>query len=309
MSPPNTTHATAWRLTGLIWTDAPATGPDAALEWNGIDGRQRASPLALDITLALSTGHERSCVGVWRAGRRIACPTTTSIDPATASGQCRDCAAMARSRSIATDTALDDPRDFAVYLAHHGATIKVGITAAERGQARLLEQGALSTLTLSTGTLLSARRCEALLTTALGLPQRVTTTRKRQARHSPGTPEARSQELRDLAARVRELNWLPGQHRTDTDPIDLTPWYGLPDDGAHPDHALTRVSPGQTIAGTVMCRIGRDLYLTDGDRLILADTGLLQGWTFTRATEPAATTAELKFLDAPPSESQQDALF
>lgn len=93
-----------------------------------------------------------------------------------------------------TDTALDDHREFSVYLAHHGSVVKAGITASERGQARLLEQGALSSLILSTGTLLSARRCEALLTTALGVPQ---------------------------------------------DPLE----------------------PGVTIAGEIVCRIGRDLYL------------------------------------------------
>ncbi|MBE1876951.1 DUF2797 domain-containing protein [Myceligenerans pegani] len=304
----NFSNAT-WRLTGLVWTDDLATGADAALEWNGIDGRRRAGSVTVGAALALGAGPERSCVGVWRAGRRIACPASTSIDPAATSGQCRDCAAMARSRSIATDTALDDPRDFTVYLAHHGATIKVGITAAERGRARLLEQGALSMLTLSTGTLLPARRCEALLTTALGLPQRVTTSRKRQARHLPDTPAARSEELRELASRVRALDWPPGQHFTDEDPADLTPCYGLPDDGVRPSHALTRVSPGTMVAGTVRCRIGRDLYLTDGDRLILVDTGLLQGWTFTRAPEPSATTADLERLGAPPPESHQDALF
>jgi hypothetical protein len=301
-------NPTAWRLTGLLWTDAPATGPDTALEWSRADGQWRASSLDVGSTLALTAGPERSCVGVWRARRRIPCPTRTPIDPAATSGQCRDCAAMARSRSIATDTALDDPRDFAVYLAHHGTVVKVGITAAERGRARLLEQGALSALTLSTGTLLSARRCEALLTTALGLPQQVTTARKRRARYSPATPEARSQELREPATRVRELDWPPGQHPTDEEPIDLAPYYGLPDAGIHPTHALARVSAGRTIAGTVTCRIGRDLYLTSGDRLILIDTGLLQGWTFTRATGPATTTG-LEPLGAPPPASHQGALF
>ncbi|MGW7008514.1 DUF2797 domain-containing protein [Streptomyces sp. NPDC054933] len=49
---------------------------------------------------------------------------------------------------------MDDPRPFTVYLAHHGtAGVKVGITAVERGTARLLEQGALASLALSTRTL------------------------------------------------------------------------------------------------------------------------------------------------------------
>ncbi len=215
---------------------------------------------------------------------------------------------MARSRSVATDTLLDDPREFSVYLAHHGYAIKVGITASERGQARLLEQGALSATMLSAGSLVSARRCEALLTAALGLPQQVKTARKRQARTDPGTAAERAAALRDTAERARALDWPAGQTFQAGEPLDLTPVYGLGPDGVLPTHAISPLAPGQAIVGDVACRIGRDIYLDTPQGLTLLDSGHLQGWSLTRADDGVELTAGLAPL-AMRREPEQDALF
>lgn len=263
------------------------------MEWLSTTGESRASEIALGARLGLVVGPDRRCVGVWAAGRRIPCATNTAIDPAATSGQCASCAAMARSRSVATDTQLDDPREFLVYLAHHGSLIKAGITATERGRTRLLEQGALSAAFLSAGSLLSARRCESLLTAALGLPQQVKTARKREARRAPGTAEQHGRELTDVVARASTLDWPDGQTLRDASPFDLTDAYGLPSEGLRPGYAVAPLSPGQVITGTVACRIGRDIYLDAPGRLILLDTGLLQGWTLARADDTAAITAPL----------------
>lgn len=169
--------------------------------------------------------------------------------------------------------------------------VKAGITAAERGPARLLEQGALSSLFLSAGSLLSARRCEALLTTALGLPQQVHTARKRAARLEPGTASSRSADLTTVAERAAGLEWPPGQTWNATEPADHTPTYGLDDDGYAPARQLEPLRAGATISGDVTCRIGRDLYLTTADGTTLVDTGLLQGWALTRADNDAPFTA------------------
>ncbi|GAA1862515.1 DUF2797 domain-containing protein [Myceligenerans crystallogenes] len=297
------TTAPLWRATGLAWAE---TG--ARMEWLSATGEVRAGEIELGAELGLVVGPDRRCVGVWAAGRRIPCATNTSLDPAATSGQCASCAAMARSRSVATDTQLDDPREFSVYLAHHGSVVKAGITATERGRTRLLEQGALAAAFLSAGSLLSARRCESLLTAALGLPQQVRTARKREARRSPGTAEQRGGELSDVVARAHALDWPDGQTLRDPSPFDLTDTYGLPPDGVRPGHAVAPLSPGQVITGTVICRIGRDLYLATPAGLVLLDTGLLQGWTLARPDDRTGVTATLTPI-ATHEEIAPDALF
>jgi hypothetical protein len=241
----------------------------------------------------------------------VPCTARTPIDAAAKSGQCDSCGAIARSRSVATDTALDDPREFAVYLAHHGSLIKAGITATERGQARLLEQGALSSLILSAGTLLSARRCEALLTTTLGLPQQVHTARKRAARLALATASTRAAELAAVDEQAAQMDWPPGQKRTSSDPVDHTATYGLPEEGITPDLQLAPLQPGSMINGEVICRIGRDLYLSTSDRILLLDTGLLQGWALDRAEDNAPFTAQTTPIAKPRAtpETQHDVLF
>lgn len=215
---------------------------------------------------------------------------------------------MDRSCSIAADTRLDDPRPFAVYLAHHGkAGIKVGISAVERGTARLLEQGALASAVLSTGTLASARRAEQLLGTALGLPDRVTTDRKRAARPHPGTPTGRAADLLATADRARQLTWPEGQVRREALVADHTGVYGLPEGGLRPDAQVLPLSPGRTVAGTVVCRIATDVYLDTAAGLVLLDTRLLAGWALTRAVSSATLPAALE--DFAHEEATQDALF
>ncbi|MDR7385329.1 DUF2797 domain-containing protein [Promicromonospora iranensis] len=298
--------APAWRPTGLVWTEA-----GARLEWLSPTGDVRASAVEPGARLSLRVGSDRRCTGLRWDGRRVPCTAAAPIDAGAKSGQCVSCAAIARTRSVATDTALDDPREFTVYLAHHGSIIKTGITATERGQARLLEQGALSSMVLSAGSLLSARRCEALLTTALGIPQQVRTARKRGARLAPGTALTRAAELVAVAEHAAGLDWPSGQTRTTTDPVDHTPTYGLPHGGIAPDQQIDPLHAEATINGEVVCRIGRDLYLATSAGLMLLDTGLLQGWALSRAHDDEPFTAGATLVTKPraTTETQHDVLF
>lgn len=299
-------HRAAWRPTRLAWTEA-----GAALEWLSPAGDVRASAVDLGFRMSLKVGPDRRCTGLWWDGRRVPCTARAPIDAGAKSGQCDSCATIARTRSVATDTVLDDPREFCVYLAHHGSVIKAGITATERGQARLLEQGALSSMVLSAGTLLSARRCEALLATAHGVPQQVHTARKRGARLAPGTASTRAAELVAVAERAAGLDWPPGQTRTTTGSVDHTPSYGLPDGGIAPDQQINPLQPGGTVNGDVVCRIGRDLYLSAAGGIVLLDTGLLQGWALDRAEDDALLTARMTPVTKPraTTEAQHDVLF
>ncbi|MEV0890224.1 DUF2797 domain-containing protein [Promicromonospora sp. NPDC050262] len=315
MSDERTTPSTtppAWRPTGVTWADG-----GAALEWLSPAGATRSSALDVGARLGLRVGADRRCLGLWWDGRRVPCVAGARIDAAARSGQCESCAAIARTRSVATDTALDDPREFRVYLAHHGSVIKAGITASARGPARLLEQGALSSLFLSAGTLVSARRCESLLTAALGLPQQVHTARKRAARWAPGTTASRGAELAAVVGQAAGLDWPPGQVWDPTSALDHTPAYGLPEGGLAPAGQLDPLRPGTTVTGEVTCRIGRDVYLSTPGRttsggVLLVDTGLLEGWDLTRADPAVPGTASTSPVSAPGGAGagvEQDALF
>jgi hypothetical protein len=255
--------------------------------------------LELGAGLGFRVGEDRRCLGVWRAGRRLRCPQEAVLAPEATSGLCADCTALDRSRSIAADTRPDDPRPFAVYLAHHGTAVKVGITAVERGIARLREQGALASLFLSSGTLMSARRSEHLLGAALGLPDRVSTTRKREARLRPGSADGRAAELDALAARVRDLpDWPPsGQQPCEPQVTDHAAAYGLPAAGLRPRAAVAPLSAGSVLTARIACRVGTDLYLTPHDAPaaapVLLDTRLLSGWSLHPAPPTASSSLSL----------------
>jgi hypothetical protein len=248
-------------------------------------------------------------MGLWRGGRRLYCPTSAPIAAAARTAQCPSCQALDRSSSIAADTRLEDPRPFAVYLAHHGTMIKVGITAVERGTARLLEQGALASTVISIGTLPAARRAENLLTTALGLPDRASAERKRAARIHPGTPGQRTDELLAAAERSRQLNWPQGQNRQQPSVIDHAGTYHLPPAGLSPAAVLLPLTPGHTVSGHVACHIGSDLYLETAAGLVLLDTRYLTGWALDRAAAGAPFTAALQPMHTPSEGQEQDALF
>ncbi|SEL21836.1 DUF2797 domain-containing protein [Streptacidiphilus jiangxiensis] len=297
-----------WRAAGLRWQ-----GEEPVLEWWApTTGSTRSGALPLGSVAAFGVGADRRCVGVWRSGRRIPCGTNKALDPSSRGARCGACARLDRQYSVAADTLLDDPRPYAVYLAHHGsAGIKVGITAAERGLARLLEQGALASVFLSEGTLPSARRVEHLLGVALGLPDRVATVRKREARRAPGNSEERAAALFAHAALTRELPWPEGQtRRPDTVVTDHCAHYGLPDAGLRPDAAVAALRPGDVVSGRVMCRTAGDLYLSVPSLgLVLLDTRLLAGWAVCRTEAGAPFSAEAVPVPRMTEPQEQPGLF
>jgi hypothetical protein len=76
--------------------------------------------------------------------------------------QCAACAAADRGRALARDAISgDDGRTYHLYLAWSGpGLVKVGLTAADRGWDRLLEQGAITCTLLATGPYLPIRQAE-----------------------------------------------------------------------------------------------------------------------------------------------------
>jgi hypothetical protein len=202
---------------------------------------------------------------------------------------------------VAADTATDDPRPYRVYLAWFGpGRCKVGITGEHRGGARLLGQGAVCFTFLARGPLGGARRAEAVLGAALGLPDRVSGAAKRAARAALPPPEARTAELRthyDAALDVPE--WRDTLTALPFTPVDHTALFGLAPDGPAPAREVTALLPGTTLRGTVAAVAGSDLHVrVPGAHTLLLDARLTAGWTF--ATPPPPNTPAPPTRPRPP---------
>lgn len=300
---------TEWRSSGVRWQ---AGRPE--LVWHHPGRGERGSGIALGQPLAFTAGPDRRCAGVWRHGRRLACPASAELAPASTAGLCRACSDLDRSSSVAADTRPDDARPFAVYLAWFGpGLLKVGITADERGSARLLEQGALAFTWLGCGPLMAARAAETAVRTGLAVPERLGSSAKRAARAGlPPWPE-RAGELAEAHRSALALPGWPGSlRRRDAEPVDHSAAFGLAADGAPaPTARVTGLAPHTTVAGTVRAVVGGDVHLSTtrpgGPGLLLLDARLLSGWTLARAAPDAPVTAPL--IREQPTPASQDSLF
>ncbi|MGW2269454.1 DUF2797 domain-containing protein [Streptomyces yangpuensis] len=295
-----------WWCTGIRWKDsAPVIG------WYGQERGERTSALVYGQRLAFVARGERCCPGVRRAGKRTPCPTSATVSGRGGSAQCPECARLDRSFSVAADTNAADPRAYRVYLAWFGpGMVKVGITAEERGSARLLEQGAMSWTWLGRGPLMAARRTEELLRAALGVPDRIAYARKRAVRaHLPGVPE-RAREVAELHGRAAALaGWPESLERLGCEVADhaavfgMDGWEGLPE----PDRVIAEMAAGRAVVGRLVGAAGPDLHFEDG---LVVDTRLLAGWELAVPGEGAVTSVPVVRIPsaaAPPA--GQDGLF
>ncbi|MFJ5546993.1 DUF2797 domain-containing protein [Streptomyces sp. NPDC093225] len=294
-----------WCCTGLRWRPA---GP--ALTWYAVgseqtDGtrRTRESPLAYGRPLAFAARGARRCVGVRRAGRWTPCPGGREVPARAGRDQCPECARLDRSFSVAADTNAADPRPYRVYLAWFGPGLtKVGITAEERGPARLLEQGAVAHSWLGRGPLMAARRTEEVLRAALGVPDRIPYARKRAVRAVLPPVAERRAELAGLHARALGV---PGWTETleplpcvVADHAEVFGLAGLP----RPTGVVAELVDGGTVAGRLVAAAGPDLHLADG---LVVDTRLLCGWVLTAPGETAGTSVPIAPVGPDPAAGQE----
>ena len=110
----------------------------------------------------------RQCTGAWTGTSRRPCPAAAQVPADGTDPQCPACAAADRGRQIARDAALgDDGREYLLYLAWFGpGLVKIGLTAADRGRNRLLEQGAIAYTPLAAGPYTPIRQVERLASAA-----------------------------------------------------------------------------------------------------------------------------------------------
>ncbi|WP_433857397.1 DUF2797 domain-containing protein [Streptomyces kronopolitis] len=303
-----------WRCTGPRWSGG---GPEPAgrfaqrLGWYCAERAEtRTSLLPAGRTLAFTAVGERRCPGVWRAGRWIVCPYRAVLDGVSARDQCARCAQLDRSRSVAADTMADDPRPYGVYLAYFGpGLLKVGITAAERGAARLVEQGAVAYAWLGRGPLMAARRAEAVLGSALAVPDRFTKAAKRAARGALPPVADRAAELAHLHGRAREpALWPETLEPVEFACTDHSQLFGLdriPGEVAE----LGGMTAGADVVGEVLAGVGSDVYLRlagehgagaregegagrgggTGGLIAVMDARVLSGWVLGAAAGPVTT--------------------
>ncbi|WP_404190630.1 DUF2797 domain-containing protein [Streptomyces tauricus] len=265
--------AQVWKCMGLRWV-----GREPVLVWDG--GRRSGLPWGKQVGFAVVGGGERRCVGA----RGHLCFAGAAVSGRSVGARCEECARLDRAHSVAADTIADDPRPYSVYLAWFGpGMVKVGITAVERGSARLLEQGAVVFTWLGQGPLMSARRSEELLRTALGVPDRIAYDAKRAVRSALPEAGARAAEIRELHARAVGLDgWPDALRRMPFEAVDHTDAFGL--DGLPPAVAVVgELVPGGVVRGELVAAAGPDLHLLTGRGVVVLDTRLMTGWELTGA--------------------------
>ncbi|WP_079061818.1 DUF2797 domain-containing protein [Streptomyces griseoruber] len=261
--------ARAWRCAGLRWA---AEGP--ALLWDG--GRRSPLSRGKRVAFAVAEGGVRGCVGA----RGHACPVRAAVSGRSTGARCEECARLDRAHSVAADGIADDPRPYRVYLAWFGpGLVKVGITAVERGPARLLEQGAVCFSWLGSGPLMAARRTEELLRAALRVPDRIPYAEKRAVRAAlPEDEEERVREIRELHGRAVELaQWPESLTRAPFEGVDHLRAFGL-DTAPAARGEVTELVAGGAVGGELVAAAGPDLHLASGEGVIVLDTRLMRGW-------------------------------
>ncbi|MFC9468952.1 DUF2797 domain-containing protein [Streptomyces coelicoflavus] len=301
--------AQAWKCAGLRWA---ADGP--VLSWVG--GRRSALVRGQRVAFGVAEGAEgderaeggvRICVGA----RGHACPVRAGVPGRSTGARCEECARLDRAHSVAADTMADDPRPYRVYLAWFGpGLVKVGITAYERGAARLLEQGAVCFSWLGCGPLMAARRTEELLRAALGVPDRVPYAHKRAVRDAlPGSAAERAAEVAGLHARAVALGgWPQSLTPAPFHAVDHAGVFGL--EGAERGPAavaeVAELVAGGAIGGELVAAAGPDLHLATERGVVVLDTRLMTGWELVSA-EGAPCTVPLRELKR--AAGVQDGLF
>ncbi|MFJ9588859.1 DUF2797 domain-containing protein [Streptomyces acidicola] len=258
----------AWRCAGLRWADA-----EPVLLWEG--GRGSALPRGKKVAFGVVTGGVRTCVGA----RGHGCPTRAGVSGRSTGARCEECARLDRAHSVAADTIADDPRPYHVYLAWFGpGMVKVGITAVERGDARLLEQGAVCFSWLGRGPLMAARRVEEVLRAALGVPDRIPYADKRVVRSALPEAGERAAEVAELHGRAVVLDgWPESLERMPCRTVDHAEVFGL-DELPGADGVVTELVAGGVVGGAVVAVAGPDLHLATGRGVVVLDTRLVTGW-------------------------------
>jgi len=200
------------------------------------------------------------------------------------------CARADKGRQIARDVAPDDGREYLLYLAWFGpGLVKVGLTAAERGRDRLLEQGAVSFAVLAAGPYNPVRQAEKQISAAGLASERISAKAKAAAWLTLPLPDDRAQALaagRDTVTRA--ISWPGGIQRRRGIPVDQARDFGLGTPLRERWQEVAAVSDGAVLSGTIRAAVGRHTLLDTDNGLLLCDMRRVAGWTIYPAPEGMA---------------------
>ncbi|MEV8098425.1 DUF2797 domain-containing protein [Kitasatospora sp. NPDC085879] len=298
-----------WRCTGLHWQDGrPVLGAVLA-------GRRHERVVAAGTEVSWRLRGPRYCSGPWLAGEtdRRPCPHRAEIEPSGGAVLCVPCQAVDRGLALARDRILDDGRTYLLYLAWFGGDLaKVGLTAEQRGHARLQEQGAPVFTVVARGPLPAVRRAE-LTVSGAGLARERFGVRAKAEQwwHLPGPAEraARVAELR--AAVVGLLAGHPVELFPAGEVVDQVGLFGLTDGPPRTYREVVGLADGAAVSGTLRAPIGRQLFLDqpDGGEPLLLDARRLTGWGLSPAPSGPCSGVEVRAHRRPPAPDAQRALF
>jgi hypothetical protein len=256
---------------GLVW------GNGGARLHLSNDAAQDAGPGS---RVAVRVTGPRRCVGWWSRGDgHHDCPFDQAIAATSVDAQCGPCARADSGRRLARGDISGDDRPFRLYLAWFGGrTVKVGITAEARGDARLRDQGALVYSFIAAGPLPAVRGAEMAISASKNAVERVRADRKIahwwdfDATDAPELLRATARRVTTGVSVPDGLQWL------DVDPVDLTALFGL--DGDLPDsyRPLAALTDGGALVGDVLVAAGHALLLSTAEATVLCDTRRLTGW-------------------------------
>ena len=233
----------------------------------------------------------RRCTGIWAGTGRRPCPAQAALADST-DPQCAGCAAADRGRALARDALPgDDGRNYHLYLAWFGpGLVKVGLTAADRGRDRLLEQGAITFTLLAAGPYPPIRHAEHRISTARLAAERLGARAKATAWWQlPPAPE-RARQMRSARQHITaQMTWPSGLELLPDTVTDQAGDFGLDEPVPGTYREVTSLGSEPELAGTIRFVVGRRVLLDTASGPLLADMRRFAGWTITTS---AARTAD-----------------
>ena len=267
---------------------APSTGVRWYEEQPQLDlGNGTWAPLPPGTRTGVRVAGWRRCIGWHQPGSgRRACAFDAEIGVDATDVQCPACAGVDPGRRLARDAAVDH-RTFHAYLATFGgAEVKIGITAAERGSARLREQGAVAWTFLARGPMTAIRSLELAVSGSGLATERVRAARKTELWWRLDPLRGRAL-LRDAATAV--IDSVPAPPGVAWTPVNIVEHFGLFGlDGDLPPVArrLESVAAGSVLSGRIIVAAGGTVLLDTADGPVIAELKRLAGWELAGTDAP-----------------------
>jgi hypothetical protein len=243
--------------------------------------------LAIGQRIGWTLQDTRRCCGIWAGSHRIACPLNAELQDS-ADPQCAACASADRGKALARDAITDDGRTYRLYLAWFGpGLLKVGLTAADRGRDRLLEQGAIAYTMLAAGRYPAIRHAERLIGAAGLARERIPARAKSTAWWMlPGIADRAAALIAARAQITERVAWPGGIKQAGDLVTDQAADFGLDQPLPSAWDEVTAVTGGARLAGKLIAMVGRRLLLATTTGSLLVDMRRIAGWTFTTSAPP-----------------------